>query len=145
MESISQSMESTWNPSASTLHSMDSIWNNPGRVKYCLQHVLLGWLIVSWIHQPQLTTFHLLAVLHIPCVDLDLEIEWLTWHLACYTCSFIWLVTDNLTHHGMFNFQFPYKSSLWWCFSWHGHEHSPLGWVPVVFNCFETLWCVSWG
>jgi len=28
-------LESPWNPSASTLHSMDSIWNNPGRVKYC--------------------------------------------------------------------------------------------------------------
>jgi len=23
-----------WNPSESTLHSMDSTWNNPGRVKY---------------------------------------------------------------------------------------------------------------
>ena len=29
-------LESPWNPSASTLHSMDSIWNNMGRVKYCM-------------------------------------------------------------------------------------------------------------
>ena len=41
---------------------------------HTLPHVLLGWLIISCIHQPQLTTFHLLAVLHIPCVDLNLEI-----------------------------------------------------------------------
>jgi len=48
MESISQSMESTWNPSASTLHSMDSIWNNPGRVKYWWWVLDLHWSFLSW-------------------------------------------------------------------------------------------------
>jgi len=132
-------LESPWNPSASTLHSMDSIWNNPGRVKYWVSWVGIvggggGWGRRRLLGRPWYTEYIEVILLSFNgCLVQVLECSLIHAHDVLWSWVILDTIFDN-KYCGIFQMEF---------------QRNPCGLVPwnprwicpnSIWNPVESMW-----